>query len=184
MSTSAPRRFEALYRAHAHEVHAYCLRRTTGEAAQDAASEAFVVAWRRFEEVPQGDETLPWLYVVARNVLANRARSVRRRDRLWAKIANQHEGPVPGPEPQVVRSEEHRELVRALSKLSDKDQEILRLVEWEGLSRKQVAVMFFVSRAAIDQRISRAYKKMARTLGVPTPDVLTTPVTVEEGGEA
>jgi hypothetical protein len=44
--------------------------------------------------------------------------------------------------------------------------------------------MFYVSRAAIDKRISRAYKKLAHTLGVPTPDVLTTSVTVEERGEA
>jgi RNA polymerase sigma-70 factor (ECF subfamily) len=184
MGSNADRRFEALYRAHAHEVHAYCLRRTTAEEAKDATSEVFVVAWRRIEDVPPGDETLPWLYGVARNVMANRTRSFHRRDRLTTKIASQHEGTVPGPEPQIIRNEEHRELIRALSKLSDKDQEILRLVEWEGLSRQQVAGMFYVSTAAIDKRISRAYKKMAHTLGVPTPDVLTTPVTVEEGGEA
>jgi hypothetical protein len=44
--------------------------------------------------------------------------------------------------------------------------------------------MFFVSRSAIDKRISRAYKKMASMLGVPRPDQFTTPVTIEEGGEA
>jgi len=44
--------------------------------------------------------------------------------------------------------------------------------------------MSFVSTAAIDKRITRAYKKMANTLGVPNPDLLTTPVTIEEGGEA
>jgi RNA polymerase sigma-70 factor (ECF subfamily) len=184
MGSNTDSRFEALYKAHARAVHAYCLRRTTAEEAKDATSEVFVVAWRRFESVPHGDEALPWLYGVARNVVANRARSVQRRDRLTTKLASQHEGTVPGPEPQVVRNEEHQELVRALSKLSDKDQEIVRLVEWEGLSREQVADMFYVSRAAIDKRISRAYKKVAHTLGVPTPDVPTTPVTVEEGGEA
>lgn len=184
MASNADTRFEALYRAHACAVHAYCLRRTTVEEAKDATSEVFVVAWRRFENVPQGEETLPWLYGVARNVVANRARSLHRRDRLTTKIASQHEGTVPGPEPQIVRNEEHQDLVRALSRLSDKDQEILRLVEWEGLSRQQVADMFYVSRAAIDKRISRAYKKMAHTLGVPTADVLTTPVTVEKGDEA
>ena len=44
--------------------------------------------------------------------------------------------------------------------------------------------MMFVSRSAIDKRIARAYKKMANMLGVPKPDLLTTPVTIEEGGEA
>ncbi len=184
MGSNTDTRFAALYRAHAHEVHGYCLRRTSTEEAKDATSEVFVVAWRRFDAVPSGDEALPWLYGVARNVLANRARSFRRRDRLVAKAAAHHEATVPGPEPQIVRNEQHQELLRALSKLPDKDQEILRLVEWEGISRDKVAKMFFVSRAAIDKRIGRAYKKMASTLGVPRPDLLTTPVTVEEGGEA
>ena len=44
--------------------------------------------------------------------------------------------------------------------------------------------MLFVSKSAIDKRIARAYKRMAKTLGVPKPDLLTTPVNVEEGGEA
>jgi len=184
MGSNTDARFEALYRAHAREVHGYCLRRTSSEEAKDATSEVFVVAWRRFDAVPDGDEALPWLYGVARNVIANRARSFRRRDRLAAKAAAHHEPSVPGPEPQIVRSEQHDELHRALSKLSDKDQEILRLVEWEGVSRDMVAEMLFLSRSAIDKRIARAYKKMAKILGVPQPDLLTTPVTVEEGGEA
>jgi RNA polymerase sigma-70 factor (ECF subfamily) len=184
MANNIDARFEALYRAHARQVHGYCLRRTSSEEARDATSEVFVVAWRRFDDVPRGDEALPWLYGVARNVLANRARSFRRRDRLAVKAAAHHDPTVPGPESQIVRNEEHDELLEALGKLSDKDQEILRLVEWEGLSRDKVADMFFVSRAAIDKRIARAYKKMANMLGVPKPDLLTTPVTIEEGGEA
>lgn len=184
MADNTDARFEALYRAHARDVHGYFLRRTSSEEAKDATSEVFVVAWRRFDDVPQGEEALPWLYGVARNVLANSARSLRRRDRLAARAAANHDPTIPGPEPQVVRNEEHDDLLRALSKLPHKDQEILRLVEWEGISRDKVAEMFFVSRAAIDKRISRAYKKMARMLGVPKPDLLTTPVTIEEGGEA
>ena len=184
MTNRQDARFEALYGAHAHEVHGYCLRRTSTEEAKDATSEVFVVAWRRFDDVPDGDGALPWLYGVARNVLANRARSFRRGDRLAARAAAHHDEAVPGPEPQIVRNEQHDELLRALAKLPDKDQEILRLVEWEGLSRDKVAEMMFLSRSAIDKRIGRAYKKMSRILGAPEPDVLTTPVTVEEGGEA
>ena len=177
-------RFDALYRTHAQQVYAYCHRRMPAEEAKDASADVFVVVWRRIDQVPEGDEALPWLYGVARNTLSNRSRSSRRRDRLVAKLASRHEATANGPETQIVRNEEHEELIRALSELSEKDQEILRLVEWDGLSRDQVADMFFVSRAAIDKRISWAYKKMAHTLGVPQPDVLTTPVTVEEGGEA
>ena len=83
-----------------------------------------------------------------------------------------------------MRSSEHEAVVAALAKLSAKDQEIIRLVEWEGLSRDRVAEMMFVSRAAIDKRMARAYTKLARHLGVEQPGVRTTPVPAEEGGEA
>ncbi len=184
MSNTLDTQLEALYRAHARQVHAYCLRRTSGEEAKDVTSEVFLVAWRRIDDVPPGDQALPWLFGVARNVLANRNRSSRRHGRLVAKASQYYDHASPGPEPQLVRSEEHRQLMAAMAQLPEKDQEILRLVEWEGLTREQVAEMMFVSRAAIDKRISRAYKKMARTMGVPKTDQLTTPVTLEEGGGA
>ena len=177
-------RFESLYRAHAADVLGYCARRTSREEANDAASEVFVVALRRIDDVPEGEAALPWLYTVARNVLKNTSRSGRRRLRLTAKLSTTHDRSVPGPEPQVVRNSEHEELLGALAKLPDKDREILRLVEWEGLTREQVADMFFVSRAAIDQRISRSYRKLARAMGVAPSDPRTAPVPAEEGGEA
>ena len=177
-------RFDALYRAYSLDVLGYCARRTSREEAKDATSEAFLVALRRIDDVPEGDRALPWLLTVAKNVISNRNRSSRRRLRLAAKVADDTEATVPGPEPQVVRHSEHERLIAALEKLSDKDREILRLVEWEGLSREQVADMFFVSRAAIDQRISRSYKRLSRMLGVPQRETSTPPVPLEQGGEA
>jgi len=177
-------RFETIYRAHAVDVLAYCARRTSRAEAMDAASEVFVVVLRRVDDVPDGDAALPWLYVVSANVLRNRARSRRRRARLTTKLSRYHEASVPGPEPQIVRNEEHRELIEALDRLSDKDREIIRLVEWEGLTRDEVAEMFYVSRAAIDKRMSRAYKRLGSILGRPPQDPRTAPVPVEEGGEA
>ena len=78
MTGEVEHRLEAIYRAHAREVHAYCLRRASRDEAKDATSDVFLVAWRRIEDVPTGDEALPWLLGVARNVLANRRRSLRR----------------------------------------------------------------------------------------------------------
>lgn len=184
MGYSDNNQFEALYRAHAREIYAYCLRRTSSDEAKDATADVFVVAWRRIRELPEGEEALPWLFGVSRKVLANRTRSDNRRERLGAKLVGQRQADVPGPELQIVRNEEHAELLAALAKLPARDQEILRLIEWDGLTREQVAEMQFVSKAAIDKRVSRAYKRMARTLGVQTQQVLTTPVNVDEGGEA
>lgn len=175
---------DALFRAYANPVYAYCLRRTSREQARDATAETFLVALRRSEGIPPGDEALPWLYTVARNVLSNQARTSRRQTRLSAKAAAQFDESVPGPDTIVVRNEEHERLLAALATLPEKDQEILRLVEWEGVSRGTVAEMMFTSRSAVDKRIARAYKKLASAIGMPRQDLLTTPVIIEEGGEA
>ena len=38
-------------------------------------SETFTVAWRRFDDVPEGDAAMPWLLTTARKVLANHGRA-------------------------------------------------------------------------------------------------------------
>jgi RNA polymerase sigma factor (sigma-70 family) len=175
--------FELFYRAQADAVYSYCLRRLSVEEAKDATADVFVVAWRRWGAVPEGDEAVRWLYGVARNVLSDRSRSTRRRGRLVEKEAGQPDPFVEGPELQVVMMAEHEEVRAALGKLSVKDQEIILLVEWEGLSREEVAGMMSVSRAAIDKRIARAYKKMARSLRLDGPVLPLPHVPAEKGGE-
>ncbi len=83
-----------------------------------------------------------------------------------------------------MRKSEHEAVVAALGRLPEKDREIILLVEWEGLSREKVAEMMYLSRSAIDKRMARAYKRMAKSFGARNEDVRTPPVTVEEGGEA
>ena len=185
MAIAAQRRaqFEQMYRAHAQAIFTYCLRRTSREEAKDATADVFAVAWRRLGDLPLGNER-PWLYGVARNVLNDKRRAERRRDRLAAKMASHRQPTAPSPEVQVVRHSEHEQVLAALDKLPEKDRETILLVEWEGISRDEVAEMMFVSRAAIDKRINRAYRKMARLLGLNRSTMATTPVPIEEGGEA
>jgi len=147
-------------------------------------ADVFVVAWRRFEVVPKGDGALPWLYGVAKNVLSDKQRSARRRDRLFVRAVSDFEPAVPGPEAQIVRKSEHEAVVSALGRLPERDREMILLVEWEGLSREKVAEMMYLSRSAIDKRMSRAYERLAKGLGARSQDVRTPPVTLEEGGEA
>src|ERR1700759_687699 len=82
----AQARFNRLYREQGRAILAYALRR--GAAPEDAADVVpgtFLVAWRRFGEVPIDDGALLWLYTVAGNVIANQRRAERRRTRLGAR---------------------------------------------------------------------------------------------------
>lgn len=85
-------RIAALYSEHGRGLLAYALRRAPGpEDAADVVAETFLVACRRAEEMPAGEEARLWLYGVARNVLLDQQRGERRRaqlgDRLRAELA-------------------------------------------------------------------------------------------------
>lgn len=156
--------FESLYARHHQAVLGYCFRRASWADAWDAASEVFVVAWRRLEEVPAGDDALPWLYAVAHKVLANQRRSQHRWRRLSERAARAGGGDASAPDVHVVRQEEAAEVLDALGRLSARDREIIQLALWEELKPAEIAHVFGISRPAVDQRLSRARQRLAREL--------------------
>lgn len=130
----------------------------------DAAAETFTVAWRRHEQIPDGDRALLWLYGVAHRVVSNQWRSRRRQSRLKGKIAGLGAARAPGPEQQTLNSDEQREVLEARRSLSRRDQEILVLAACEDLKPEEIAQVLGITRAAVDQRFSRARGRLAREL--------------------
>jgi RNA polymerase sigma factor (sigma-70 family) len=155
--------FEAFYAAHRRHVVAYCLRRASRADAHEAADETLLIAWRRFDDIPEGQERA-WLYGVAYRVLANQHRGERRRRRLGARLAHVRSDPSPDPEADVVRSEEHERLRAALLRLRPADQEVLRLATWEELPHDQLGVALDCEPDAARQRLRRARERLANDL--------------------
>lgn len=86
-------RFNALYQAHATAVLRYACRRADPDTARDVVAETFLVAWRKLGAVPRDPaQAEPWLYGVARRVLANIDRSAQRRSRVTARLWNEVQG--------------------------------------------------------------------------------------------
>ena len=86
-TVSADARYRRVFDRYHTEVYAYCRRRTDAQTAADCLAETFLVAWRRIDDIPDGDAALGWLYGVARRVLANEFRHHRRSRRLLTGIA-------------------------------------------------------------------------------------------------
>ncbi len=162
-TTDAERAFEALYAAHHRAVLAYCARRAPRWDAWDAVAEVFLVAWRRIDEVPPADRARPWLLGVAYRVLSNQRRSAARRKRLAERAASSGVAPR-WPDEVVVQSEEARQVTQALKRLRPADREVLQLTLWEELSPVEIAGVLGLSRGAVDQRYSRAKRRLAREL--------------------
>jgi RNA polymerase sigma-70 factor, ECF subfamily len=153
-------RFEAAYRELYAPLCGYALRRVREpEDAAEVIAETFATLWRRFDRCPQGDELRPWLFGVARRVIANQRRGERRRSALSERLAaNAELGAAPHPD------ETTSELVRAFASLSDSDRELLSLVAWEGLTREELAVALGTNRAAVRLRLHRARKRLRDAL--------------------
>jgi RNA polymerase sigma-70 factor, ECF subfamily len=158
--------FRALYRCHYRSVLAYVLRRCRDDAdAHDAVAETFIVAWRRGDRVPDGDHSaLLWLYGVARRVLANQRRGMRRRSQLASRV---HALPRPSVEfeTDAVSRAEAEVVLAAMSDLRPRDREILLLSAWEGLSHAEIAAVLGCSENASAIRLHRARQRLAQMAG-------------------
>ena len=141
-------------------VRAYALRRAAPDAAQDVVADTFLVAWRRLEDVPE--DALPWLYGVARRVLANQRRSAARGAALERRVAG---ATVPGGSGDVGEDVADAELLRlALGRVPERGREALMLVAWDGLSRARAARAAGCSKAAFAVRLHRARARLAAEL--------------------
>ncbi|RBQ15733.1 RNA polymerase subunit sigma-24 [Spongiactinospora rosea] len=154
--------FEAVYRETYGRITAYAARRCdTPQDAADVVAETFAIAWRRLGDMPTGEGALPWLYGVARRVLANHRRGeVRRQARnveLDAELADLYSG---SPETGI----ELNAITGAFQSLSDDDRELLALIAWEGLGREEIATALGLSRNAVRIRLHRARRRFSRAL--------------------
>jgi RNA polymerase sigma factor (sigma-70 family) len=162
-------RFVEIYRRYGKPIQAYCARRTTGSQVADAVADVFLVAWRRIDEIPAGDATLPWLYGVAYRVLSHQWRHRTRSQRLRERLAGLAKVDELTPDVLLVRSEEYQVVLMASARLKQIDQEILRLTLWEELSHADVALVLGIEATAVKQRAYRArlnlteeYRKLTR----------------------
>ncbi len=154
--------FRSLYDRHYDAIHSYFLRRSGTASAQDLTAEVFLVAWRRINDVPRGEETLLWLYGAAANVAAHQRRSMARGARLETRLRSVPTNGTNRPEPLVVRRAEYDQVLAATARLRPADQEILRLAAWEELPHDQISRLLGCSVAAVDQRLHRAKRRLAK----------------------
>ena len=137
-----------------------------GADADDLVAETLTVAWRRLDDVPD-DDPIPWLFAVARNLWRNDRRRDGRRRRIAAELPLDIGGPEPAraaappDEPDDLAASR---IGRALATLPDTDQEVLRLIVWDGLTAAQAGVVLGCRAGAVRVRLHRARARLARAL--------------------
>ncbi len=163
MALTAEVRFTRIYEEHYAAIVAYCARRVNRTMAEDVANEVFVVLWCRMDSFDD-ESPLPWLYSVAYRAIANRRRGTRRKVRLSERLRGLGTDNAEATEVVVVRREQDRVVLQAISKLSPADQQVLRLAAWEELTAPDIAKAVGISVSAAEQRLHRAKKRLAKVL--------------------
>lgn len=168
--------FGVLFERHARRVYNHCFRRTASWAdAEELTSAVFVEAWRRRREVrPVDDSALPWLLGVANNLVRNHRRSLGRHRDAVMRL------PPPGAQPDPAdgvadRLADEAQMARVLAlveRLPTRDQEVLSLCAWSGLTYQEAAEALQVPVGTVRSRLARARARLAERAGNsgPAPD--------------
>ena len=131
----------------------YLRRRTHVDDAPDLLGETFVVAWRRLDDLPDDPERARmWLFGIARGVVLNHARGVRRR---WA-LADRLRGRAAVAPTAAPPADEHLEVRDAIARLEPDLAEIVRLVHWDGFTIADAAQVVGVPASTARGRYQRA----------------------------
>jgi RNA polymerase sigma factor (sigma-70 family) len=158
--------FRELYDRHADRVHRFLLRRTgDGQAALELTAETFSAAWlsrTRFRDRAEGSAA-PWLFGIARNVLAESVRRKavenRARERLGVALAFE-------PGAAVVQEAWldgiDTDLRDALASLGDGERLAVELRVFEELDYEEIAGRLGISNGAARVRVFRGLDRLRR----------------------
>jgi RNA polymerase sigma-70 factor, ECF subfamily len=159
--------FPEVFDSYAPSVLRFARRRLDdGDAAWDVVTDTFTSAWRHWDRRPATGELLPWLYAIAGNAVRDQRRSAGRRSRLIARLsAAGMASHTPDPADGIVLGQS---VAGAFARLPAADQEVLRLVAWEGMTdARAIGLVLGLSPTAVRTRVHRARRRLRSLLNEP-----------------
>ncbi|PFG38053.1 RNA polymerase sigma-70 factor (ECF subfamily) [Georgenia soli] len=160
-ASDAPQRehtFRSLYEAVYPDLLRFVQRRAAPDHAEDVVAEAFLVVWRRLDDLPRAHpDARAWIFGIARNILLNEHRGEQRRRALGVRLADA----MTSSDEIATEAVVHRvDLARAWRRLSERHQEALALAVLDGLNAPQAAGVLAISPVAFRLRLSRARRAL------------------------
>ena len=130
--------------------------------AEDLVQDAFVALHRRWRSLTDPSAAAGYLRVS----VVNGARSAHRRRSVARRHLRVGEPDAPSADADLLVAEEHREVLAAVRKLPQRQQEVMVLRYWAGLSEAEIAETLGVSRGTVKTCASRAIATLGDRLGV------------------
>lgn len=104
-----------------------------------------------------------WLFRIASNAVRDHVRKrANRKETEWSDFfdpaAPEHET----PESRILGEENDKELLKALSRLDEREQRIVSLKYWSDCSNKEIAEMMGISYSNVSTILTRALKRLKK----------------------
>ena len=154
-----PDEISDLYRQYLPRILNYVRMRVDGEdLAQDLTAAVFERALSRQHTLRKQEAFAAWLFRIARTTVAGHYRQ--RRPTVPLDLAESQEAPDPSPPEVLMRRQEYERVRRALSALSEREQETIRLKFGGGLGNKEIAQVLRLRAGHVAVILYRALRKL------------------------
>lgn len=164
-----PHAFGVLFDRHSRRIYNYLFRRCGDwAAAEDMLSIVFLETWRKRRSVTlMHDSVLPFLYGVATNVLRNHRRAQWRYRLALQRVPVAAEASLDEDEIVDRLSDQARmgDILAVFSQLPKREQDVLSLCGWMGLSYEQAAEALGLPIGTVRSRLSRGRARLRELLG-------------------
>lgn len=139
-------------------------------AADDLAAQTFERALSNFKHFdPQRAPFGAWLFTIARNLVSNHLRAVKRTASLSLDACEERPSPIASPEERLIQMEAQTELLAALGCLSERESDLLSLKFAAGLTNRRIAEIAGLTEANVGVILYRALQQLRVILVAKQP---------------
>ncbi len=160
--------FDEIFDLYYKRVYKYiCYRINHQHIAEDLCSQVFEKVISKYSTFsPEKSSFEVWLFAIARNVITDYHRSGKKLFSLSLDSTEDYVSPNPSPEENLITKDKNKELFAALSKLSEKERNILAMKFAAGLKNSEIADLQGISGSHVGVVLYRSLKKLRHFLDV------------------
>lgn len=173
--------FGTLVRRYERELYSY-LWRYLGDAelAADVFQNTCVAIFRKIRHYDPSRSAKPWIYTIATNQAIDASRQrARRRDQVLSQDHTDDGSPSffeaipqagPGPNDQVVLTEQQQRIREALTDLNESQRQVIVLTYFQGLKYQEAAEVLGVPLGTVKSRLNAAMTRLTEVWLVRNPE--------------
>lgn len=174
-SADSPDVFAVLFDRHASDIESFLRRRLGADAAEDALSDTFLIAFHRRGSFDHAwSSARPWLFGIATHVAAKHRTAEARHWRAVEAAAARGEfttgGGIEEATGRLDAAATIRDMAPEIAALSKRDRETLLLVAWSHLTPEEVATALGIPVGTVWSRLHRIRRKLTPRHRVPVTE--------------